>query len=97
MRADGRIGDVSVMKSRDAADNRKPKPRPARFGRPGGVDPVKSLENPFDVLGRDADPVVLDGYANVLGRHLKGNDDILRTRMPNRVDDEIGDGPGKML
>ena len=67
------------MKTRYAAGYRKAKPRAARFRRARRIDAVKTLEDPFRVLGRYADAVVFNHNGETARRARNGDYDVRRT------------------
>ena len=85
-------GDVAAVKTRNAAHDREAESRPPRFSRPGGIDAVETLEDPGNVLRRDANAAVFDYQSDQAGRVgcREGERDVRRTRVTLRVLDEIG-------
>ena len=77
------------METRYATSYSEPEPCTARFLRARRIDAVEALEDPLRVFGRYADAMVLDRYGEAARRARNGDGDIWRTRMANRVGDEI--------
>jgi hypothetical protein len=67
------------METRYAANYRKAKPCTARFRRSRRIDAVKTLEDPFRVLGRYADAMVFHHNGETARRARNGNCDVRRT------------------
>ena len=78
-RNDRRKNDIAAMETRYAADYRKAKPCAARFRRARRINAMKTLEDPFRVLGRYADAMVFYSDREAARSARNGNCDVRRT------------------